>query len=141
MQREHQEIKTKMYRCMTFKQSKRYIDRLREFWSELQQDVSPHYWHKTWTGLTKQRISTFLSREENPRKLTKWPYKFKVGDKVRISNIYFIFDKKNTINSGQVKFSSCIIVFLGIPVYKLNDYNDEAILGTYYQPGLQKGRH
>lgn len=43
MQREHQEIKTKMYRCMTFKQSKRYIDRLQEFWSKLQQDVSPHY--------------------------------------------------------------------------------------------------
>lgn len=31
MQREHQEIKTKMYRCMTFKQFKRYIDRLQEF--------------------------------------------------------------------------------------------------------------
>lgn len=27
----HQEIKTKMNRCMTFKQSKRYIDRLQEF--------------------------------------------------------------------------------------------------------------
>ncbi|XP_062617400.1 uncharacterized protein LOC134279074 [Saccostrea cucullata] len=128
---------------MTFKQSQRYIDRLQEF---------ARSYNKTYHGTIdtepepvrpnneeEVRVSTFQSQEEIPLKQSKWPYKFKVGDKVRISNISSIFDSEYDQKwSGDI-----FIVFRrfprnGIPVYKFKDYNDEAITGTFYQPELQK---
>lgn len=81
-------IKTKIYRYMTFKQSQRYIDNLQEFARSYNQtyprtiDTKPELVKPN--NEEEVRISTFLSREEIPHKKTKRPYKFKVGDKVRI---------------------------------------------------------
>lgn len=85
------------------------------------------------------RVSTFLSREETPRKQTKRPYKFKVGDKVRISNISSVFDRTYDQKwSGEIFIVRCRFLRNGIPLYTLSDYNDEAITGTFYQQELQK---
>ena len=91
-------IKTKMHRYMTFKQSQRYIDRLQEFAGSYNKTY--HRTIATKPQLVKPsneeevRIFTFLSREEIPRKQTKRPYKFKVGDQVQISKISSIFDRE-----------------------------------------------
>lgn len=91
-------IKTKMYRYMTFKQSQRCIDRLQEFAGSY--NNTHHRTIDTKPELAKPSnkeevcVSTFLSREEIPRKQTKPPYKFKVGDKVRIWKISSIFDRE-----------------------------------------------
>lgn len=85
------------------------------------------------------RVSTFLSREEIPRKQTKRLYKFKVGDKVRISKIAYVFDREyNEKWSGKIVVVRRRFLRNGIPVYTLGDYNDEAITGTFYQPELKK---
>lgn len=85
------------------------------------------------------RVSTFLSREETPRKQTKRLYKFNVGDKVRISNITSVFDREYDQKwSGEIFIVRRRFSRNGIPVYSLSDNNDEAITGTFYQPELQK---
>lgn len=136
-------IKTRMYCYMTFKQSNRYIDRIQKFAGGYNKTY--HRIIDTKPELVKpnneeeMRVSTFLSREETPRKQTKRPHKFKVGDKLQISNISSVFDREYDPKwSGEI----CIVCrrFLrnGIPVYTLIDYNDEAITGTFYQQELQK---
>lgn len=136
-------IKTRMYCYMTFKQSNRYIDRLQEFAGGYNKTY--HRIIDTKPELVKPnneeevRVSTFLSPEETPRKQTKRPYKFKVGDKLQFSNISFVFDREY---DQKWSVEICIVCrrFLrnGIPVYTLSDYNDEAITGTFYQQELQK---
>ncbi|XP_062619356.1 uncharacterized protein LOC134280919 [Saccostrea cucullata] len=136
-------IKTKMYRYMTFKQSQRYIDRLQEFAQSYNKtyhrtiDTEPELVRPN--NEEEVRVSTFLSREEISRKQSKRPYKFKVGDKVRISKISSIFDREYDQKwSGEIFIVFRRFLRNGIPVYKLKDYNDEAITGTFYQPELQK---
>lgn len=136
-------IKTRIYRYMTFKQSDRYIDRLQEFARGYNKTY--HRTIDTKPELVKPnneeevRVSTFLSREETPHKQTKRPYKFNVGDKVRISNIKSVFDREYDQKwSGEIFIVRRRFLRNGIPVYTLSDYNDEAITGTFYQPELQK---
>lgn len=128
---------------MTFKQSDRHIDRLQEFARGYNKTY--HRTIDTKPELVKPnneeevRVSTFLSREETPHKQTKRPYKFNVGDKVRISNIKSVFDREYDQKwSGEIFIVRRRFLRNGIPVYTLSDYNDEAITGTFYQPELQK---
>lgn len=136
-------IKTRMYRYMTFKQSNRYIDRLQEFAGGYNKTY--HRTIDTKPELVKPnneeevRVSTFLSREETPRKQKKRPYTLKVGDKVRISNISSVFDREYDQKwSGEIFIVCRRFLRNGIPVYTLSDYNDEVITGTFYQQELQK---
>lgn len=136
-------IKTRMYRYMTFKQSQRYIDRLQKFARSYNKtyhrtiDAKPELVNPN--NEEEVRVSTFLSREEIPRKQTKRPYKFKVGDKVRISKIASVLDREYDEKwSGEIFIVRRRFLRNGIPVYMLGDYNDEAITGTFYQPELQK---
>lgn len=136
-------IKTRMYRYMTFKQSQRYIDRLQKFARSYNKtyhctiDAKPELVNPN--NEEEVRVSTFLSREEIPRKQTKRPYKFKVGDKVRISKIASVLDREYDEKwSGEIFIVRRRFLRNGIPVYTLGDYNAEAITGTFYQPELQK---
>lgn len=134
-------IKTRMYRYMTFKQSNRYIDRLQEFAGGYNKTY--HRTIDTKPELVKPnneeevRVSTFLSREETPRKQTKRPYKFKVGDKVRISNISSVFEREYDEKwSGEIFIVRRRFLRNGIPVYTLRDCKYEAITRTFYQHEL-----
>lgn len=76
---------------MTNKQSDRYIDNLQDFAQSYSNtfhrtiDTQPDSVNAA--NEEEVRVSTFLSQEETPRKRSKRPIKFKVGDKVRISSI------------------------------------------------------
>lgn len=127
---------------MTFKQSQRYINRLQEFTRSYNKT-----YHRTIDNKPELvnpndevvRVSTFLSREEIPRKQTKRPYKFKVSNKVRISKKASVFDREYDEKwSGEIFVVRRRFLRNGIPVFTLGDYNDEAITGTFYQPELQK---
>ena len=130
-------IKTKMYRYMTFKQSQRYIDPLQDFTGSYIKTY--HRTIDTKPELVKPsneeevRKFTFLSREEIPRKQTKRPYNFKVGDQVQISKISSSFDREyDQKRSGEIFMLYRRLLRNGIPVYKLDDYDDEVITGTFY---------
>ncbi|KAK3090323.1 hypothetical protein FSP39_010944 [Pinctada imbricata] len=128
---------------MTYKQSERYIDHLQEFAQSYNNayhrtiDTQPDSVNAA--NEEEVRVSTFLSQEEPLCKRSKRPFKFKVGDKVRISSLSSIFDREyNQKWSGEIFVIHRRFLRNDIPIYILRDYNDEIIKGTFYQPELQK---
>lgn len=65
------------------------------------------------------------------------PYIFKLGDQVRITQLWHLFqrdyDQTNTEEVFVIRFVS-----QGIPFYKLKDLADDPIQGTFYATELQK---
>ncbi|KAK3099205.1 hypothetical protein FSP39_000987 [Pinctada imbricata] len=137
-------IKTKIYRYMTFKQSNRYVDHLQDF----VRNYNSSY-HRT-IGMAPDKVTE--SKETNlwwkmywpksismKRKTVRKPYKFKVGDNVRVSHIRNPFTREYDQKwSGELFIISDRRLRGGIPVYRLIDYLNEEITGTFYQPEQQK---
>ena len=78
-------------------------------------------------------------KPEKKTKKVRKPFRFKVGDKVRLTYIRNPFtreyDEKWT--GGIFKISQKILRG-GLPVYRLKDFHDEEIKGTFYQSELKK---
>ena len=65
-------------------------------------------------------------------------YKFKVGDKVRISKLKRKFEKSYLPNFSTEIFVVSKRLPRDPPVYKLKDYDGEELKGTFYDKELQK---
>ena len=66
-------------------------------------------------------------------------FKFKIGDKVRITQLRNIFSGEyDKIRTGEVFNISSTFWRNNIPIYRMKDYNGEEITGTFYQSELQK---
>ena len=65
-------------------------------------------------------------------------YKFKVGNKVRISKIKGKFDKGYLSHFSQEIFTISKTLARNPPMYKLKDFSGEKILGSFYSHQLQK---
>ena len=87
-----------------------------------------------WKMYWPKKVST-----ESKSKTIWKPFRFKVGDKVSITYIRNIFtreyDKKCT---GEIFKVTQRILRGGLPIYRLKDFHDEEIKGTFYQSELQK---
>ena len=134
-------IKSKIFRYMMSKQTHKYVDVL--------QDLVTAYNTTNHSSLGRPpadvnknnegevRLNQYILRrkETHPRKLT---YKFKVGDTVRISHLKSTFQREY-----QQKWTGELFKVVGrynrdgIPVYKLQDWEGEAIEGTFYEQELQ----
>ena len=67
------------------------------------------------------------------------PFKFKKGDSVRISNNKRVFQRDFQQKWTEEIFTiHSLYLQQGIPVYKLVDYDEKAIQGTFYQSELQR---
>ena len=64
--------------------------------------------------------------------------KFSVGDKVRITKKKKTFEKGYTPRWTEEVFEITEIQYTNPPTYKLKDLNDENILGSFYEPEMQK---
>ena len=65
-------------------------------------------------------------------------YKFKIHDQVRISKIKRKFEKGYLPNFSKEIFTISKQVPRDPPVYKLKDYDNEELKGTFYDKELQK---
>ena len=65
-------------------------------------------------------------------------FKFKIGDKVRISKSKSIFEKGYTPNFTREIFYIHERLPRIPPVYRIKDYSDEVIKGVFYEEQLQK---
>jgi hypothetical protein len=65
-------------------------------------------------------------------------YKFNVGDQVRISKMKRTFEKGYLPNFSKEIFTISKQIPRDPPVYKLKDYDDEELKGTFYDKELQK---
>ena len=87
-------------------------------------------------SLWKNQYKTNQSEESSGSKVKT--YKFKVGDKVKISYLKKPFDREYS-----EKWSTEIFTVMSrkknqdIPMYQLKDYNNDDISGYFYEPEMQ----
>ena len=76
---------------------------------------------------------------ESKSKTIRKPFRFKLGDRVRIIYIRNIFTREYDEKwTGEIFKVSQRIMRGGLPIYRLKDFYDEEIKGTFYQSELQK---
>ena len=132
-------IKNHLQRYMTHHQTHRYID--------IVPDVNKSYnlsYHTT-IGMAPSEVN-----KDNERAIwwmTYWPkkkikkqtFKFDVGNLVRITYLTNVFTREYDEKwTGEIFKIARRFRREGLVLYKLNDFEDEPIKGTFYQPELQK---
>ena len=76
---------------------------------------------------------------ESKSKTIRKPFRFKVGNKVRITYIRNIFTREYDEKwNGEIFKVTQRIMRGGLLIYRLEDFRDEEINGTFYQSELQK---
>ena len=138
-------IKTKITRYFTYKQSYRYIDKLQQFATSYNKthhstiDKEPISVNKN--NEEEVRLSTFLSNEKRQKPVlkTRRIFRFKTGDRVRITYLTNLFMREYDSKwSGEIFTISKRFLRDNIPMYKLKDYYGDDITGSFYQPELAK---
>ena len=139
-------VKAKIYRYFTYNLTDRYLDHLRDFAGNYNKtyhrtiDMAP-------AQVTESKETDLWWRMYWPKKTpvipevkrTRKPFKFKLGDRVRISHLRNVFSREYDEKwSGEIFAVSQKILRGGLPVYRLKDYDGDEIKGTFYQPELQK---
>jgi len=139
-------IKQKLYRYFSYKDNYSYLPVL--------QDIVDSYnrtYHRTIdmtpvdvkdANSEEVRLATYFA--QNPKMKQKMntkrkPYKFKIGDHVRISHLRTVFTRAyDETYTGEV-FKVWKRYRRGtVPIYRLRDLQDENVTGTFYQSELQK---
>jgi hypothetical protein len=138
-------IKSKIYRYFTHKQSYNYVKDLQKFANSYNKT-----YHKT-IGMPPDNVTKgketnlwwkiYWTKSVKPEKKTKKvrkPFRFKVGDKVRLTYIKNPFTRENDEKwTGEIFKISQNILRGGLPVYRLKDFHEKEIKGTFYQSELQ----
>ncbi len=135
-------LKNMMYRYFTHNQTYKYSDQLQKFVEAY--NNQPHRSLRNRTpnsiGPTESVMWKQLYVDPLKKKLYKnKPYKFKVGDYVRLSQLKYPFQ-----TDYQEKWTEEIFKIRQrersnyIPIYKIKDWAGEEISGTFYESELQK---
>ena len=139
-------IKSRLYRYMIENNTSRYIDILPKIVDS---------YNKTWhTGIRSEPINVTKANENLLWWQMYWPktkyiktrqkrkrdlYSFKVNDKVRISNIQTPFQREyDTKWSAEIFKIQQRFIRQGQPIYKIVDWDNNPVQGTFYQKELQK---
>jgi len=139
-------IKQKLYRYFSYKDNYSYMPVLQDI-----VDSYNHTYHRT-IGMIpadvrdanseEVRLATYFA--QNPKMKQKMsnkrkPYKFKIGDHVQISHLRTVFTRAyDETYTGEV-FKIHKRYHRGtLPIYRLQDMQQEDITGTFYQSELQK---
>ena len=134
-------LKKTIYRYITHNDDERYIDRLQDFVRSYNSS-----YHRTigmppeMVGKNNERSVWWFSywRKQGEYFSLK-PFKFKVGDHVRVSSLKGIFDREYDFKwSGKIFIVKNRYRRDGINVYRLKDFMDEDIKGGFYEVELQK---
>ena len=130
-------MKEKMFKYLSANNTRKYIGVLDEMVKNYNETV-----HSS-TKMTPIEAS----KEKNENKVWLILYstpkagrepKFSVGNKVRISKKKTTFEKGYTPRWTEEIFTIDEVLRTDPPTYKLKDYNDERIQGSFYEPELQK---
>ena len=131
-------LKTRMWRYLTAKKTIRYIDMLPDLVHSSNNSV--HCSIKTKSAdITRENEKQAWNILYDDHTTVKHPrYKFNIGDQVRISKIKRTFEKGYLPNFSKEFFTITKQIPGDPPVYKLKDYEDEELKGTFYEKELQK---
>lgn len=149
-------LRNMMFRYFTHTRSYKYIDILQNLvhnynhqpHSSLEGQSPAEVTHSNESILWKQMYVDTLKKKIPPVKKIKTEkkkqskrikYKFKVGDYVRISHLKYPFQKDYQEKWTEEVFKiQSRFVRQGISVYKLKDFLNDSITGSFYQAELQK---
>ncbi|XP_041346663.1 uncharacterized protein LOC121366182 [Gigantopelta aegis] len=68
----------------------------------------------------------------------KKPFRFKVGDHVRITHLRYVFTREYDERwTGEI-VTICQTLLRGLTLYRVKDYDGDGIQNTFYQSELQK---
>ena len=133
-------VKAKIYRYFMYKNSYKCIDKLQRFAGGYNKthhrtiDMAPS--DVTIDNEEDARISSYLSRLKNYKKQA---YRFKIGDRIRISHLRKTFSREYDQSfSGEIFTISQRFRRNIVPIYRLKDYDGDDITGGFYQQELQK---
>lgn len=137
-------IKHKLFRYMMKHRTQRYID--------VFQDIVHSYNHtvhrslgRTPASITKgnegeSRLQQYLLRKTavKSKKGRKPRYTFKLGQTVRLSHVRSVFDREYSQKwTGEIFKIKSRYRREGLPVYKLVDWDDDDLEGTFYEHEIQ----
>ena len=137
VERFNRTFKNKMYKYFTAKNTLTYINVLPQLVSS---------YNNTYHRSIKMKPSQVTKKNEAKVWDTLYGddvqkpvrYKFKVGDRVRISKVKRMFEKSYLPNFTEEIFTVYKRMTRQVPVYKLKDDAGEILDGTFYEPELQK---
>ena len=138
-----QTIKSKIFRYIVEKNNPRYIDIIPQMVDS---------YNKTWhSGIQSEPVNVTTENEKALWWQMYWPkteyikkkkkklvYKFNVGDAVRISYTRTAFAREYSMKWSTELFKIARKYNrLGLPIYKLNDWYNDVVAGTFYENELQ----
>ncbi|KAJ8298982.1 hypothetical protein KUTeg_023042 [Tegillarca granosa] len=154
-----QTLKNRMYRMFTERQSYKFIDKLQDMVKSVNDTPSRPLGNVAPSSVYKDnedeiRLNSYLIRTktklspnkplvkrkiEKSRKRRRPVFKFKINDKVRITYLRHPFRREYQKKwTGEVFKVYKRFVRDGLPVYKLRDFNDDIIHGTFMTQEMQK---
>jgi len=130
-------LKEKMWRYFTHKHTRRWIDVLQSLLSAY--NNAPH----RSIGMSPNQMTPnnemyeWLRAEEGPTPILKTKRSVKVGDTVSLSRVKNVFEKGYLPNWTTEIFTVSKVLNTHPPQYKVRDYNNEEIRGSFYIQELQ----
>lgn len=156
-ERSIQKLENKLHRMFVQKQTHRFIDELANITKSINATPTRPLGSMAPAEVTKEteeeaRYNAYVVRnkrdiKQNTKKRSlkseikkrKKSYKFKINDKVRISHLRRTFQREYDQKwTGEIFLITHRYRLQGIDIYKLKDYADESISGTFYERELQK---
>ncbi len=137
-------IKHKIYRYILKNNSYRYVDALPDIVTSYN-NTNHRSLGTTPSSVTKNnesesRLRQYLIRRPSEAKPIH-KMKYNVGDIVRISHVRGVFDREYSQKwTGELFKVKSRYLRQNIPVYKLDDWEGESVLGTFYEQELQSVR-
>ena len=130
-------VKAKLYRYMTKHQTHRFIDVLPQI-----TDSYNNTFHRTIKMTPSQALSksdSSLRMQQFPPQTGKGkPFKFNVGDWIRLSYLKKPFDRDfHQKWTGEIFKITTRRMRQGEPVYTITDYAGDDVTGTFYEPEMQ----
>jgi hypothetical protein len=134
VERFNRTIKTRLFRYLTARHTKRWVDVLDDFIQSYNKSF-----HRT-IGMSPDDVTVENSQHVADRMYplkTDPRWKYDIGDKVRISKYKNIFEKGYLQNWTDEIFVIAIRYNSNPPTYGLNDLLGEDIKGRFYEPEIQ----
>ena len=139
VERWNRTLKDKMFRYFTKNNTLRYIDVLDEMVSAYNRSVHRMIGMKP-IDVSKANEAALWNKQYKPhiKGRKNFNFKFRVGDKVRLTKLKRIFRKGYLPKWSDEYFTVIDRLATNPPVYKVADLNNEALKGVLYEPEMQK---
>lgn len=138
VERFNQTLKSKMFKFLHYKNTKRYVDALAHLLESYNNSVHSTTKYAPSKINEKNILEVWRNIYKDHEFISNKTPKFKIGDKVRISREKNIFEKGYVGNFSEEIFTIHNILMRNPIVYTIKDYNSELITGTFYEDELQK---